>query len=110
MHLLEGLSQAQRQGLCYSSVFFSALELTHCGGGWEKMCSKGLRQCIGTWRIKIKRAMVKLVCKRPSGGSLSERLEDFVLSGFLEYQDSCRGREGAEIMVMQSQIQAMGEI
>lgn len=78
MHLLKGLLQAQWQELYYSSVFLSDSELphTHCGGGWEKMCGRGLCQCIGTWRIKIKDHL--------SGGSLSERLEDFVLSDFLE--------------------------
>lgn len=60
---------------------------------------------------KDKESNGKLVCKRLlSGGSLSERLGDFVLSDFLEYQGSCRGREGTEIMIMQSQIQTTGEI
>lgn len=39
---------------------------------------------VSAWRIKIKRAMVSCSVKdHLSGGSLSERLEDFVLSDFL---------------------------
>lgn len=99
---------ASIEGAVASSVagtllFFSALQCFRASSCTVSVC----------WSLenKDKESNGKLVCKRPlSGGSLSERLDDFVLSDFLEYQGSCRGGEGAETMVMQFQIQTMGEI